>query len=67
MIKRRIVMGLLVLGTVGGFAMGFKSLRGGCHAQRSHRAHWEDRVADVCVRAAKNVDAKAPGAEGSTR
>jgi len=66
-IKRKIVMGLLVLGTIGGFAMGFKSLRGGCHAQRTRHAQWEDRVADVCVRAAKNAEAKPAATEGGAR
>ncbi len=60
MIKRRIVMALLALGTVGGFASGFASMS--CHARGRH-AEWQDRVAEVCVRAAKNVDAKADGSD----
>lgn len=68
MIKRKIVMGLLVLGTIGGFAAGVRSLRGGCDAHRGrHHARWEDKVADVCVRAAKNADAKPAVAEGDKR
>ena len=55
MIKRRIVMGLLVLGTVGGFAVGVKSLS--CHAKH-RREHWKNEVAETCVRAAKNLDAR---------
>jgi len=63
MIKRRIVMGLLALGTIGGFAAGFASMS--CHA-RGGREEWKDRVAEVCVRAAKNVDAeKAQAPEGT--
>ncbi len=63
MIKRRIVMALLALGTVGGFASGFASMS--CHARGRHQ-QWEDRVAEVCVRAAKNVDAGAK-ADGSDK
>ncbi|MFO0550712.1 MAG: hypothetical protein U0271_20120 [Polyangiaceae bacterium] len=65
MYKRKIVMALLALGTVGGFASGFMSMR--CHA-RARRAAFEDHVADVCVRAAKNAengrDAASPRVDG---
>ena len=57
MIRRRIAIFLLSLGTVAGFAMGFHSMRH-YHCQ-SHRESFEDHVADVCVRAAKNADQKA--------
>jgi hypothetical protein len=53
MIKRKIVMGLLVLGTIGGFAHGFSSMR--CHG-KSRREAFQDKVAETCVRAAKRVD-----------
>jgi len=52
--KRKLIMGLLALGTVGGFASGFASMR--CHARNRHDA-FERKVADVCVRAARDVDA----------
>ncbi|NUO54779.1 MAG: hypothetical protein HOV80_38550 [Polyangiaceae bacterium] len=51
--KRKIVMGLLALGTIGGFASGFASM--GCRAQHRREA-FENRVAETCVRAAKTVD-----------
>jgi hypothetical protein len=51
--KRKIVMGLLALGTIGGFASGFASLR--CHGQHRRQA-FEDRVAETCVRAAQRVE-----------
>lgn len=54
--KRKLIMGLLALGTVGGFAGGFASM--GCHARNRHEA-FERKVADVCVRAARDADATA--------
>jgi hypothetical protein len=51
--KRKIVMGLLALGTIGGFASGFASM--GCRAQHRRQA-FENRVAETCVRAAKTVE-----------
>jgi len=56
MIRRKIAIGLLSIGTIGGFAMGFHSMRHHCE---SRRESFEDHVAEVCVRAAKNVDSKA--------
>lgn len=53
--KRKVIMGLLALGTVGGFASGFASMK--CHARNRHEA-FERKVADVCVRAAREVDAE---------
>lgn len=58
--KRKLVIALLALGTVGGFAGGFASLS--CRGQHRREA-FERRVAEVCVRAARDVDAdraKAP-------
>jgi hypothetical protein len=66
-IKRKIVMGLLVLGTIGGFAAGFRSMHRGCSADRSRHAQWEDHVADVCVRAAKNAETTPAAREGDSR
>lgn len=54
MLKRRIIMGLLALGTIGGFAGGFASM--GCRAH-ARREAWERHVADVCVGAAKRQEA----------
>jgi len=53
MIRRKIAMGLLTLGTIGGFASGFHSMRQHCHARHES---FEAHVADVCVRAAKNAE-----------
>lgn len=57
--KRKLVMGLLLLGTIGGYAAGFSSMR--CRAQ-ARREAFEARVADVCVRAAQNVSTEDEGA-----
>jgi hypothetical protein len=48
--RRRIAIVLLALGTVGGYASGFASLR---HCRSAHRAAWEHHVAKVCVDAAE--------------
>ena len=53
--KRKVIMGLLALGTVGGFASGFASMK--CHARNRHEA-FERKVADVCVRAAREADSE---------
>jgi hypothetical protein len=47
--RRRILIAVLALGTVGGFASGFCSL--GYH-RHQREAAWERHVADVCVEAA---------------
>lgn len=55
-IRRKLLIGLLTVGTVGGYAAGFASLgwhARGCAAQRRQR--FEDRVAETCVRAARRV------------
>jgi len=56
--KRTILIVLFALGTVGGYATGFASLR---HCQRAHRGAFERHVAKVCADAARNPD-RAPGA-----
>ena len=48
---RRIAIVLLALGTVGGFGLGFASMR--CHG-RERRAAFEEHVAKVCVDAARS-------------
>ncbi len=62
--KRRILIALLGLGTIGGFAAGAASLS--CRAQH-RRAHFERHVASICVDAARKSDAersagRSPGA-----
>lgn len=54
--KRRIVMGLLVLGTVLGFASGFRHMsgRGGCRGERG-RHPLVTEVAEACVDAARRT------------
>ncbi|MCB9621661.1 MAG: hypothetical protein H6721_23490 [Sandaracinus sp.] len=51
--KRPLLIALLSLGTVGGFAHGFHSLRHHHH----RRAQFERHVARVCVEAAREADA----------
>lgn len=54
--KRKIAIVLLTLGTIGGYASGFASLR--CHSwQRRHS--FEQHVAKVCVDAARTADTSA--------
>ncbi len=53
--KRRVVMALLGVGAVVGFASGFHSIR---HCQRDRRAAFEHHVAAVCVDAARHADQK---------
>jgi len=55
MIRRKILIGVLALGTVAGYAMGFHSLK---HRCGSHHDAWEKHVAEVCVGAAQDLDAK---------
>ena len=52
--KRKILIGLLALGTVGGYASGFA-----CARHRAHERHdsFERHVADLCVSAAKRAEA----------
>ena len=55
--KRRILIAVLALGTVGGYAAGFASL-GRCGKWR--REAFERHVAKVCVDAARGAGAEAP-------
>lgn len=52
--RRKALIVLLALGTVGGYASGFASMKW-CHNQR--RAAFEQHVAQVCVDAARKDDA----------
>ncbi len=51
--KRKIVIALLTLGTVGGFASGIASMS--CRSKHRREA-FEKHIADVCVRAARDAD-----------
>ncbi|HVK71122.1 MAG TPA: hypothetical protein VM694_41985 [Polyangium sp.] len=55
--KRRVAIVLLTLGTIGGYAAGFASLR--CHSWQ-RRQHFENHVAKVCVDAARRGEVPAP-------
>ena len=55
-IKRKLLIGLLAVGTVAGFGLEIARFR--CH-DGGRRAAFERHVADVCVDAAR----RAPGAE----
>jgi len=54
--KRKILLVLLGLGTIAGYASAF-----GSHSRhhRTHRAAFEEHVADLCVRAAARQSAEA--------
>jgi hypothetical protein len=52
--RRRITIGLLLLGTIGGYAAGLVSMRR--HAA-CRRESFEQHVASVCVEAARRDDA----------
>ena len=66
MIIRKLLIALLAVGAVSGFAHGFAHL-GACHHGR--RAAFEDHVADVCLRAAQRLDGEraAEGADPADR
>ncbi len=51
--KRRLAIVLLTLGTIGGYAAGFASLK--CHSQHRRQA-FEDHVAQICVNAARQAE-----------
>lgn len=54
--RRRILMAVLAVGTVAGFASGFASM----HRCNAHgRGAWERHVAKVCVEAARGEKAAA--------
>lgn len=61
MIRRKILIAVLGLGTVLGYAGGFASMRG---CGRHRRETFEQRVARVCVEAARKAPPPAPAAEG---
>ena len=60
--RRRIAIVLLTLGTIGGYAAGFASLR--CHSGQgwNRRQAFEQHVAKVCVDAARQAETPAPPA-----
>ena len=49
--RRRFLIALLTLGTIGGYGAGFASLR--CHSRARHDS-FERHVAKVCVDAARS-------------
>ncbi len=51
-IKRKVLIVLLGLGTLGGFAAGFASLR--CR-HRDHRAAWKQTVTNICADAIRQA------------
>lgn len=51
--RRKLLIALLALGTVGGYASGFASLR---HCNNARRQAFEQHVAQVCVDAARKDD-----------
>lgn len=55
--RKKILIAVLALGTIGGYASGFAQMR---HCGRARRAAFEAHVAKVCVDAAK--DGKGPSA-----
>ena len=63
--RRKIWMGILTLGVVGGYGWGFASL--GCHRHRAEerRAAFEQHVAQVCVDAALKAAGRAQAPSGA--
>lgn len=53
--KRRILIVLLAIGAIGGYAAGFASVA--CHAHARH-ARFEQHVAKLCVDAARESGAR---------
>ena len=63
--KRRILVVLLAIGTVGGYASGFASL---AHCKHERRAAFERHVAKVCTEAARSSEARdRPSADDERR
>lgn len=60
--KRRLLIMLLALGTVGGYGAGFAQM--GCHA-RARRNGFERHVARICAEAARAP--KGEGADGNSQ
>jgi hypothetical protein len=52
---RKLIIGLLALGAIGGFASGFCSLR--CN-YRQHRAEMDEHVTHVCADAIRQAQTK---------
>jgi hypothetical protein len=50
--KRKILIVVLALGTIGGYAAGFRAMRRHCHWK--HRGQ-EARIAHVCAEAARDA------------
>jgi hypothetical protein len=50
--RRRLLIGLLALGTIGGFGSGIASMMGAGRCHQSRREAFERHVAQVCVDAA---------------
>jgi hypothetical protein len=59
--KRKLIIGLLALGTILGFALGFARVCGR-HHHGWHRQRFEQRVAEVCTQAALKAQADRPKA-----
>lgn len=58
--RRKMLIVLLSLGTVGGYAAGFASL--GCHQHReARREAFERHIARVCLDAARDPAPRPPG------
>ena len=49
--RRRFLIAVLALGTIGGYGLGFATMR--CHGQ-ARRDAWEHHVAKVCIDAAND-------------
>lgn len=62
--KRKLMMGILALGVVGGYGWGFATL--GCHRHHAQerRASFERHVAQICVDAALQATGRTPGSQG---
>jgi hypothetical protein len=60
--KRRLLIVLLALGTVGGYGMGFAQMR--CHARARHHG-FERHVAKICADAARSP--RAAATDGSSQ
>lgn len=50
--KRKLLIVVLALGTVGGFASGFASM---CRHAKWRRHHWKETVTEICSDAVKQA------------
>lgn len=57
-IKRKALIVLLSLGTLGGFASGFASLR--CHRHHSPHNSWRHTVTNICADAIRQAQSEKP-------